>query len=91
MKVQERRLADLTGIGPAMLRDLQTLKISSVRQLARRNPQRMYRELCRLKGQQDICCLDVFTTAIAQARNPDLPIEQCQWWFWSRRRKAGNG
>jgi hypothetical protein len=26
---------------------------------------------------------------VAQARNPLLPAEQCQWWYWSRQRKAG--
>lgn len=37
---------------------------------------------------QDLCCLDVFRAAVAQARNPRLPAEQCQWWYWSRKRKA---
>jgi hypothetical protein len=27
---------------------------------------------------------------VAQARNPLLPADQCQWWYWSRQRKAGN-
>jgi hypothetical protein len=80
----------LVSIGPAMLRDLELLRIRSVAELARKNPQRMYRDLCRLKQQaQDICCLDVFTAAVAQAKNPRLPVEQCQWWYWSRKRKAG--
>ena len=84
----ERRLADLVSIGAAMIRDLKSLGIHSVQELARQNPRRMYRDLCRLKGPQDICCLDVFTAAVAQARNPDLPVEQRQWWYWSRQRKA---
>jgi hypothetical protein len=33
--------------------------------------------------------LDVFRAAVAQARNPQLPAEQCQWWYWSRLRKRG--
>jgi hypothetical protein len=90
MQTEERCLLDLVSIGPAMLRDLELLRIRSVAQLARKNPRRMYRDLCRLKKQpQDICCLDVFTAAIAQAKNPQLPVEQCQWWYWSRKRKAG--
>ena len=89
MRVEEQRLQDLVSIGPAMLRDLELLQVRSVAQLARRNPQRMYRELCRLTGSpQDICCQDVFTAAIAQAKNPELPIDECQWWYWSRRRRA---
>jgi len=26
--------------------------------------------------------------AVAQARDPFLPAEQCRWWYWSRQRKA---
>lgn len=83
-----RRLADLISVGPAMLRDFQLLGIRNVHQLARQNPQLLFEKLCRVTGQRhDICCLDVFRAAIAQARNPRLPAEQCQWWYWSRKRK----
>jgi nucleotidyltransferase/DNA polymerase involved in DNA repair len=89
MLVQERRLSDLVSIGPAMLRDFELLGIRSVQQLARQNPVSLYRKLCRITGQKiDICCQDVFHAAVAQARNPLLPAEQCQWWYWSRQRKT---
>jgi pathogenicity locus Cdd1 protein len=82
-------LAGLISIGPAMLRDFELLRIRSVAQLARQSPQRMYTRLNRVSGQrQDPCVLDVFRAAVAQARNPRLPAEQCQWWYWSRKRKA---
>ena len=87
-----RQLADLISIGPAMLQDFELLEIRSVAQLARQNPQRMYARLNRLSGQrQDPCVLDVFCAAVAQARNPRLAAEKCQWWYWSRKRKARNG
>ncbi len=89
---KERELKDLVSIGPAMLRDFDLLGIASVAQLSRRNPEKLYEKLCQVTGQpQDICCLDVFRAAVAQARNPLLPPEQRQWWYWSRRRKARNG
>jgi hypothetical protein len=69
------------------MHDLKALRIRTVPQLAHQNPRQMYRELCRLRGPQDICCLDVFSAAVAQAKNPNLPVEQCQWWYWSRQRK----
>jgi hypothetical protein len=50
MKLQERRLEDLVAIGPAMMRDLKSLRIRSVDQLAQQNPRKMDRDLCRLKG-----------------------------------------
>jgi len=89
MAKNTRQLADLTSIGPAMLRDFEMLGIRNMKQLARQNPQRMYERLGRLVGQrQDPCVLDTFCTAVAQARNPQLPVEQCQWWYWSRKRKT---
>lgn len=84
-----QRLEDLISVGPAMLRDFELLKIRSVAQLAESSPRKMYQRLCEITGKrQDICCLDVFQAAVAQARNPRLPAEKCVWWYWSRKRKA---
>jgi hypothetical protein len=72
-----------------MLRDFELLRIRSVAQLARQNPKSMYERLSRATGQrQDPCVLDTFCAAVAQARNPRLPLGKCQWWYWSRKRKA---
>ncbi len=87
-KVTGRELRDLVSIGPAMLRDFERLGVHSVAQLARREPKEMYEQLCELTGQrQDPCVLDTFSAAVAQARDPDLPPAQRQWWYWSRERK----
>jgi hypothetical protein len=89
MPAQPRRLQNLISVGPAIARDFELLGVRTVAQLARRNPEKLYEDLCRVTDQsQDICCLDVFRAAVAQARNPLLPAKQCQWWYWSRRRKA---
>jgi hypothetical protein len=83
-----RQIANLISVGPAMVRDFELLGIRSVAQLAKQNPQRMYGRLNRVTGQrQDPCVLDTFCAAVAQARNPRLPAEQCQWWYWSAKRK----
>jgi Pathogenicity locus len=88
MRPDSRKLSDLISVGPAMLRDFEILGVRSVPQLARRNPERLYESLCRVAPQhQDICCLDVFRAAVAQAKDPQLPADQCQWWYWSRNRK----
>jgi predicted flap endonuclease-1-like 5' DNA nuclease len=87
-----RELKELISVGPAILQDFQRLGIRSVSQLAKQEPRKMYARLERLTGQhQDICVLDTFQAAVAQARNPLLPVEQCQWWYWSRRRKSAAG
>jgi len=86
---QPRFLGDLVSVGPAILRDFEMLGLRSVEALARRNPEKLYEQLCAVTGRQhDICCLDVFRAAVAQARNPKLPAKQRNWWYWSRVRKA---
>ena len=73
-----------------MLRDFDMLGIHSVAELAKQEPQKMYERLNRKTGQrQDPCVLDTFCAAVAQARNPRLPAEKCQWWYWSKIRKSG--
>jgi pathogenicity locus Cdd1 protein len=84
-----RQLRDLSGIGPAMLRDFELLGVRSVEQLAQSDARELYGNLCRLTGRrQDPCVEDVFQCAVAQARNPRLPKEKRLWWYWSGVRKA---
>ena len=88
MRKEERQLKDLISIGPAMLRDFELLGIKSVAQLAKQDAKKLYAKLGRVaKQHQDICVLDTFEAAVAQARNPRLAVEKCQWWWWSGRRK----
>src|SRR5271169_409268 len=83
-----RRLRDLISIGPAMLRDFKLLGIHSVAQLARQNPQRLYEKLGRVARQhQDICVLDTFCAAVAQAKNPRLPVENASGGTGAKREK----
>jgi hypothetical protein len=86
--VETRQLDDLISIGPAMVRDFQLLGVNSVAKLAKHEPDKLYKKLCKLTGQQDICVLDTFRAAVAQARNPKLPTAQCKWSYWSGLRKA---
>lgn len=87
-KRESRHLADLISVGPATIMDLALLNIHNMEQLAKANPKKLYEKLCRATGRKhDICTLDVFTCAIAQAKNPDLPKQKCQWHYWSRIRK----
>jgi nucleotidyltransferase/DNA polymerase involved in DNA repair len=85
----QRKLRDLRGIGPAMLKDLDLLGVRSVDALARKDGRKLYRKLCELTGtRQDPCVEDALVCAVAQARDPALPVEQRNWWYWSRTKKA---
>lgn len=87
--MKKHPLHGLRSIGPASLKDFDLLGVTSLDDLSGRDPQELYDALCRLKGQKvDICCLDVMHCAVAQARNPHLPPEQRDWFWWSRNRKA---
>ncbi len=84
-----RKLKELDGIGPKMLKDFELLGIANIDQLKKQSGRKMYDRLCELTGQrQDPCVLDVFVCAVAQAKDPNLPAEQRNWWYWSRVRKG---
>ena len=88
--MDKRELRDISGVGGAVLRDFEVLGVASVDELARQDPEELYERLCRVTGRtHDICMLDVFRCAVAQARDPELPRELRQWWWWSRQRRAG--
>lgn len=87
-----RRLRDLRGVGASIEADLKQLGVRTVGELARQDGDSLYKTLCDLtKTRQDPCVLDTFRCAVAQARNPRLPVEQCNWWWWSRQRKSAAG
>jgi hypothetical protein len=85
----ERRLKDLRGIGKKMLEDFDKLGVRSVNQLKSCDAGELYRRMCDISGaRQDPCVLDTYRCAIEQARNPNLPEEQRDWWYWSHMRKS---
>ena len=77
-------LMALRNIGPAMRRDLALLRISSVAQLARSEPDALHRALERRTGsRQDPCVWDTPAAAIYQARTG----EALPWWHFTPERK----
>lgn len=83
-------LGKLRSVGPATRRDFALLGIASLEALAASDPLELYTRLQHLQGGAvDICMLDVFACAVAQARDPQLPQEESDWFWWSRERKKG--
>lgn len=77
-------LADLANVGPATLGDFEVLGIRSLRQLAKQDAFRLYDRLCRKTGvRHDPCCIDVFLSAIDQAKG-GAPKP---WWKFTDHRK----
>ena len=85
-----RTLRDLRGVGPSIEANLRDLGVDSLASLASHDGTDLYEALCIKTGvRQDPCVLDTFRCAVAQARNAKLPVEEANWWWWSRERKAG--
>lgn len=73
----------LGSVGPAAAQDLWDLGCRSLPELTAHDPVRMYQALCVKVGVDlDPCVEDVFRCAIAQVRDPNLPVERRNWWVW---------
>ncbi|MDX9772668.1 MAG: helix-hairpin-helix domain-containing protein [Bacteroidales bacterium] len=81
------RLEAVPGIGKSLARDLRDLGIDDVSCLRRHDPEKMYSDLCRLRGvRQDPCVLYVFRSAVYFARTDNPDPELVKWWNWKDRR-----
>jgi hypothetical protein len=79
-------LQTIPGIGPSLAQDLHDLGIRRVVDLERRDPERLYARLGRLRGmRQDPCVLYAFRCAVYYARTPRPRTELLKWWNWKDR------
>ena len=81
-------MKDLVSVGAATLKDFEVLGLTTVDQLAKKDPWKLYQKLIeKTKKTHDICVFDVFKAAVEQARNPNLPQAKKFWVYWSQQRK----
>jgi hypothetical protein len=77
----------LESVGPAAAQDLWDLGCASLSELAPKDAHELYLALTLRAGvRMDPCVEDVFRCAIEQARDPALPAERRQWWYWTGHR-----
>ncbi|HEX5387112.1 MAG TPA: helix-hairpin-helix domain-containing protein [Gemmatimonadales bacterium] len=82
-------LQHIPGIGPSLARDLRALGIRRIADLRRRDPERLYLRLNRLRGaRQDPCVLYAFRCAAYYARTARPRPELLKWWNWRDRALA---
>jgi hypothetical protein len=75
------------GVGPRLAEDLLFLGVTSLADLARRDPERLYDELCSRTGARvDPCVLYVFRCAVYYASHTRHDQELLKWWNWKGRR-----
>jgi hypothetical protein len=83
---QRDELLTIPGVGPSIARDLRALGVRSLASLRRRNPERLYGNLNRLRGtRQDPCVLYTFRCAVYYARTSNPTRRLLQWWNWKDR------
>lgn len=76
-------LQRIPGVGPSLAQDLADLGIRRVTALRRRSPERLYEQLCTLRGQhQDKCVLYAFRCAVYFASEQHHDPERLKWWNW---------
>ena len=79
-------LQQLPAVGPSIAADLRSLGVKSVRDLARRDPERLYVQLGKITGvHQDPCVLYTFRCAVYAARTQRPKAELLKWWNWKNR------
>ncbi len=78
-----KKLREIPGVGPSIAQDLHDLGIRKVADLKRKNPEKMYYELCRKQGQFiDRCMLYVLRCAVYYASTKKRNPNKLLWWNW---------
>jgi hypothetical protein len=78
-----KELRRIPGIGPSLARDLIDLGITRVPALRGRDPEKLYEQLCALRGvHQDRCVLYTFRCAVYFATETRHDPELLKWWNW---------
>jgi len=77
----------IPGVGKSIAVDFWNLGLRQVADLRRRNPQRLYDELCRLEGVRiDRCMLYVMRCAVYFASTKNPRPDLLKWWNWKDRK-----
>ncbi len=76
-------LQQIPGVGPSIARDFHDLGLLEVEELQNADPERLYDDLCRLRGEHiDRCVLYVFRCAVYYASEPEPDPDRLLWWNW---------
>ena len=83
MRPANSDLQQVPGVGPRIAGYLQSIGIHSVADLQDKDPERLYRQLCRKHSRVfDRCLLYVLRCATYYASTPMPHSNRLQWWKW---------
>ena len=78
-----KELQIIPGVGKSLSQDLYDLGIRSVAELKTKDPEKLYRQLCKLHNAHiDRCVLYVFRCAVYFASHKKHNKEKLKWWNW---------
>ena len=81
-----KELAQIPGVGPVLARKLHALGIARIADLKKKNPEKLYDQLCKLYGKHiDRCVLYVFRCAVYFASHQRHDPKLLKWWNWKDR------
>ncbi|MBW2039216.1 MAG: pathogenicity locus [Deltaproteobacteria bacterium] len=84
-------LQGIPGIGPRMTRGLRDLGFHRVEDLRNQDPERMYKDLCELRGTHiDRCVLYVFRCAVYYVSNARHEPELLKWGSWKDKKRSAS-
>ena len=73
----------IPGVGKSIAQDFIDLEIKSISDLKNKNPDKLYKQLCELKGTKVCrCMLYVFRCAIYFASEKNHDAKLLNWWAW---------
>ncbi len=85
-----QELLTIPGVGKSIAQDLIHLGIRSVKDLKKRDPERLYRKLCAMRGTHiDRCILYVVRCAVYFASEKQHDPHLLKWWNWKDQKSCG--
>ena len=84
-----KKFREIPGVGKVISRDLWDLGMRSFEDIAKSNPEKMYKDLCMLRQMYiDRCMLYVLRTAVYYASHVRHDPRLLQWWNWTDERRG---
>ena len=78
-----KELREIPGVGKQVALDLWGLGVRAIPDLKKKDPENLYKQLCRLQGQHiDRCMLYTFRCAVYYAKTKKPNPELLKWWAW---------
>jgi recombinational DNA repair protein RecR len=78
-----KELEKIPNVGRQTAEDLALLGIRSLKDLKKRDPEKLYHQLCNLKGNNvDRCVLYIFRSVVYFASHRKHDPKLLKWWSW---------